>query len=92
MAKAFRQLERVVRGFANHRRIEVMDLLASESESELDLREIARRCAINYKTASEHLRRLTVAGLVTKRAKGRQVLHVLSPRGRKILTFLRTLE
>ena len=90
MAKAFRHWERVVRGFANHRRIEVMDLL--ESEPELDLREIARRCAINYKTASEHLRRLTVAGLVTKRAKGTHVLHVLSPRGKKVLMFLRTLD
>jgi predicted transcriptional regulator len=90
MAKAFRQLERVVRGFANHRRIEVMDLL--ESDAELDLREIARRCAINYKTASEHLRRLAVAGLVTKRAKGTHVLHILSPRGKKVLMFLRTLE
>jgi len=90
MAKAFRQLERVVRGFANHRRIEVMDLL--ESDAELDLREIARRCAMNYKTASEHLRRLAVAGLVTKRAKGTHVLHILSPRGKKVLMFLRTLE
>ena len=90
MAKAFRQLERVVRGFANHRRIEVMDLL--ESDAELDLREIARRCAINYKTASEHLRRLAVAGLVTKRAKGTHVLHILSHRGKKVLMFLRTLE
>ena len=90
MAKAFRQLERVVRAFANHRRIEVMDLL--ESDSELDLREIARRCAINYKTASEHVRRLAVAGLVTKRAKGTHVLHLLSPRGKKVLMFLRTLE
>ena len=90
MAKAFRQLERVVRGFANHRRIEVMDLL--ESDAELDLREIARRCAMNYKTASEHLRRLAVAGLVTKRAKGTHVLHLLSPRGKKVLMFLRTLE
>ena len=90
MAKAFRQLERVVRAFANHRRIEVMDLL--ESDAELDLREIARRCAINYKTASEHVRRLAVAGLVTKRAKGTHVLHLLSPRGKKVLMFLRTLE
>ena len=90
MAKAFRQLERLVRGFANHRRIEVMDLL--EAEGELDLREIAQRCAINYKTASEHLRRLAVAGLVTKRAKGTHVLHLLSPRGKKVLVFLRTLD
>ena len=90
MAKAFRQLERVVRAFANHRRIEVMDLL--ESDAELDLREIARRCAFNYKTASEHVRRLAVAGLVTKRAKGTHVLHLLSPRGKKVLVFLRTLE
>ena len=90
MAKAFRQLERVVRAFANHRRIEVLDQL--ESEDELDLGEIARRCGINYKTASEHLRRLTLAGLVTKRAKGVHVLHLLSPRGRKVLLFLRTLE
>ncbi len=90
MAKAFRQLERFVRGFSNHRRIEIMDLL--DVEGELDLGEIARRCAINYKTASEHVRRLAVAGLVTKRAKGTHVLHLLSPRGRKVLMFLRTLE
>jgi hypothetical protein len=47
---------------------------------------------MNYKTVSEHLRRLAVAGLVLKKNKGTHVQHALSPRGRTILKFLRTLE
>ena len=90
MEKSFRHLERVVRGFANHRRIQVLELL--DARPDLDLAAIARGCAINYKTASEHLRRLAVAGLVLKKAKGTHVLHAVSPRGRAVLKFLRTLE
>ena len=57
-----RQLERVVKGFANHRRIEIMLLL--ERQSELSVSEIAETLEINFKTASEHIRRLAIAELV----------------------------
>jgi predicted transcriptional regulator len=90
MEKSFRHLERIVRGFANHRRIQVLEMLASKSD--LDLAALARGAGMNYKTASEHLRRMAVAGLVLKKAKGTHVLHAVSPRGREVLKFLRTLE
>jgi predicted transcriptional regulator len=90
MEKSHRHLERIVKGFSNHRRIQVLELL--ESKPELDLLGIARACNFNYKTAAEHVRRLALAGRVLKKAKGVHVQHALSPRGKAILKFLRTLE
>jgi len=88
--KNYRHLERLVRGFANHRRIEIMNLL--NRESELSVIEIADKLSVNFKTASEHIRRLLVAGLVMKRSEGASVRHKLTPRAIFILKFLRTLE
>ena len=88
--KKFREMERVVKGFSNHRRIEIMALL--ERSPELALFDIADKLEINFKTASEHVRRLALAGLVWKRNEGNMVSHVLSPQGKSILKFLRTLE
>ena len=85
-----RQLERVVKGFANHRRIEIMLLL--ERQSELSVSEIAETLEINFKTASEHIRRLAIAELVMKRNEGNAVRHALTFMGKSILKFLRTLE
>jgi DNA-binding transcriptional ArsR family regulator len=88
--KKFRQLERVVKGFANHRRIEILDLL--ERSPELSVMEIADTLKINFKTAAEHIRRLAIAGLVLKRNEGNKVRHALTPAAKSILKFLRTLE
>jgi len=90
MAKSYRQIERVVRGFSNHRRVQILDVL--DKHPELDLMEIAGTCGILFRNASEHVRRLAVAGLVLKRPKGKRVLHALSPRGRSVLAFVRKLE
>ena len=89
-AKTTRKLERVVKGFANHRRIEILMLL--EKEPELSVMEIAERLGINFKTASEHIRRLAIPGLVLKRNQGNAVRHIPSAVGISILKFLRTLE
>ena len=88
--KTPRHLERVVKGFSNHRRIEMMTLL--ERQPELALFEIADSLKINFRTASEHIRRLNHAGLVMKRNEGNFVRHALTPLGSSILKFLRTLE
>ena len=88
--KTTRKLERVVKGFANHRRIEILMLL--EKEPELSVTEIAERLNINLKTASEHIRRLAIPGLVLKRNQGNAVRHAPSIVGASILKFLRTLE
>ncbi len=90
MNKTERQLERIVKGFANHRRIQILHLL--EKHPELSLSEISGKLHIQLKTASEHLRRLTIAGLVLKRNEGRWVRHKITKRGEDILTFLRMLE
>ncbi len=88
--KNFRKLERVVKGFSNHRRIEILDLL--KKKPELSLIEIAEELKINFKTASEHIRRLAISGLLVKRSEGPSVRHKVTPAGISILMFLRTLE
>lgn len=86
----YRHLERLVRGFSNHRRIQILELLRRHPEMSVD--EIASEFNINYKTVSEHIRRLAIAGLVLKRNEGNSVRHALTPRAKSILKFLRTLE
>lgn len=88
--KPARQLERIVKGFSNHRRIEILALL--HAKPELSLSEIAGTTKINFRTASEHVRRLAHAGLVMKRYEGNFVRHALTPSGQTILKFLRILE
>lgn len=85
-----RILERWMRAVGNHRRIEILDLL--EQSPELSVIEISERLKINMKTASEHLRRLTIAGLIMKKSQGKSIRHKITTRGNNILMFLRTLD
>lgn len=88
--KSNRQLERIVKGFANHRRIEILQIL--DKEPELSVDEISEKLEINYKTASEHIRRLAITGLIMKRSDSMNVRQRLTTRGESILKFLRMLE
>ncbi len=85
-----KQLERIIKGFANHRRIEILELLARSPERSLG--EVSVSLQIELKTASEHLRRLAFSGLILKRHEGREVRHKLTERGDIILAFLRGLR
>ncbi len=85
-----RELEKIVKGCANHRRVQILILLGEKPE--LSLFELAELLKINFKTASEHTRRLVISGLVMKRNEGAAVRHALTHRGHLILKFLRTLE
>lgn len=85
-----RALERVVKGFANHWRIEILGLLRKEPE--LSVEEISEKLDMNFKTASVHVQRLAIAGLVLKRYEANVVRHKLTSRGESILKFLRILE
>ena len=85
-----KKLQSIVKGFANHRRIQIMELL--KGYPEISVSEISARLKVNFKTISEHTRRLALSGLVLKRYKGSNVLHALSPLGNNILKFLRILE
>ena len=48
--------------------------------------------ALVFKTISEHIRRLAIAGMVIKRSDGNSVRHKVTKNGEKVLKFLRTLE
>ncbi len=86
----FRKLERVIKGFANHRRLQIMRLL--KREPELSVEEISDRLNTGYENTSDHLRRMAIAGLVLKRSDGKSVRHKLTTRAENILTFCKTLE
>jgi DNA-binding transcriptional ArsR family regulator len=88
--KTDRELERIIKGFANHRRLQILQLLGKAPELSVD--QISTTLGVNFKTASEHIRRLAIAGLVLKRYEGSTVHHKLTPRAVFILKFLRILE
>lgn len=88
--KTPRQMEGHMKGVANHRRIEILFLVADSKG--IILEEIAEKLRLNLKTASEHTRRLVQAGLIRKNYKGRQVAHELSPYGKTIQKFLTTFQ
>ncbi len=90
MNRNYKRLERIIKGFANHRRIQILELL--KENPELSVFEISDSLNINFKTASEHIRRLAIAGLVMKRSSGLNVRHKLTDLGVAILKFLKTLE
>ena len=90
MAINFRILERLVRGFSNHRRIEILFLLANEPELSVD--EISEKLKIRFNTASAHLRVLTIAGLVMKKSHGVEIRHKITNRAEHVLKFLRIFE
>jgi hypothetical protein len=90
MKKSFRQIERIVRGVSNHRRVQI--LVTLEARPDIDLQTLAAACRANMKTVGEHARRLATAGLVLKKSKGASVIHTLSPRGIRVLAFVKELE
>ncbi len=85
-----KELERVMKGCANHRRIQILLLLRKEPELTLD--QISTSLDIDFRVASEHIRRLATGELVLKRYAGRYVHHALTSRAKNILTFLGKLE
>ena len=88
--KTYRELERLVKGFANHRRLQILELLKKTPELSVD--DVATSLNVHFKTVSEHIRRLAIAGLVLKRNQGNYVRHRLTSRAESILKFLRILE
>lgn len=86
--KTAKQLERHFKGVANHRRLDILMVVAGNEG--ITLEEIAGLLRANFKTISEHTRRLAQAGLIQKSYRGRAVAHTLSPYGRTFHNFIRT--
>ena len=88
MAKTAKQLERHFKGLANHHRLEILQLVAKHEG--ISLEEIAEHLHGNFKTISEHTKKLVQAGLLNKKYQGRSVAHSLSPYGQTFYDFLKT--
>ena len=88
--KTSKQIERHVKGVANHHRIDILFLIATNDG--VTVEEIADSLQCNVKTVSEHTRRLVQAGFVEKKYRGRTVCHSLSPYGKIFRVFLTTFQ
>lgn len=90
MKKTNRELERIIKGFANHRRLQILELLYKEPE--LSVGEISQKVKSDVKNVSAHLNKMAIAGLVMKRNDINSVRHKLTNRGKAILQFVRIIE
>lgn len=85
-----RKLEQIVKGFANNRRILILELL--HRQPGLQVVTIADRLDMNMKTIAVHVDRLERSGLVVGLRAGFGIEHKITARGRSVLSFLRNLE
>ena len=86
--KTAKQMERHLKGMANHHRIEILLVVATHKG--ITLEEIIELTKGNEKTIGEHTRRLHSAGLINKKYKGRCVVHELSSYGQIFTQFLQS--
>ncbi len=86
--KNAKQIERHFKGMANHNRVDILFLVFAKPD--ITLEGIAGALNKNFKTISEHTRRLVHAGLLNKQYQGRTVVHSLSPYGEKFIKFVKT--
>ncbi|MCG2809655.1 MAG: hypothetical protein L6275_04965 [Candidatus Portnoybacteria bacterium] len=88
--KTAKQMERHLKGIANHYRIEILLLVGECDDMTLD--DITKSLGANGKTIGEHTRRLCQAGPLNKKYRGKFVEHTLSPYGKKFVRFLKAFQ
>ena len=88
--KTAKQMERHLKGVANHYRIEILFLIASHDK--ITLEKIFKTLGANKKTIGEHTRRLYLSGLINKKYRGKFVEHTLSPYGKIFIRFLKSFK
>lgn len=89
LMKSNKDLERIIKGVANHRRIELLKTISSKPE--LSVQDLASVLDTDFRTIAAHLQKLTIAGLIMKRNDGVSVRHKLTDRGKDVLMFLRNI-
>jgi len=88
--KTAKQMERHLKGIANHYRIEILLIIAERDG--ITLEDIVETLGANEKTIGEHTRRLYQAGLLNKKYRGKFVEHTLSPYGKIFVRFLKSFQ
>ncbi len=87
--KKYYDLEKVLKGASNHRRIEVLFLLYSSHD--IATEEIIGKLRINYQTGTMHLQKLVRAGLVDAHRQGSTLIHNISKLGKSIIYLLKNI-
>ena len=88
--KRYRSLEQIFKGISNHRRIQIIDAL--DQTPELSVSDITEKLGINFRTASDHIKKLVISGTVMKRSDGISIRHALTKRGKEILKICKGLD
>jgi len=84
------RLQTIVKGFANHYRIDLLKLI--NVRPGITVEDMSQSMKANYKTISVHVRQLHSAGLVRKKYMRSSVHHRITKRGFMVLKFLGKLE
>jgi len=90
MSLQYKKIAKIIKGFANHRRIQVLELL--EKTPNLSVDDISTNLDVNFVTIADHVRKLSDTGLVVKSYKGRFVIHKITNTGKNILSFCKMLK
>jgi predicted transcriptional regulator len=88
--KSPKQMERHLKGMANHYRIQILFLVSDREK--ITLEEIVRELKANQKTIGQHTRRLQQSGLINKKYRDKFVEHSLSPYGKIFVRFLKSFQ
>ncbi|HAQ02733.1 hypothetical protein A2467_02180 [Candidatus Nomurabacteria bacterium RIFOXYC2_FULL_36_8] len=85
MGLEYKKIEKTIKAFANHRRIQILELLGDNHEISVD--GISKKLNVGFFTISDHIRKLSDAGLIEKKNKGRFVINSITKKGKYILSF-----
>jgi len=81
------KLQDYFRGFSNKHRIKM--LLELQRQPDLSVQDFADILSINFRTASEHTKKLKNAGLISKKYFNREVVHNLTPLGKYTVKLIK---
>ena len=85
----YKYLEKIIKGGANHRRLQILFLLEKSPGLYVEL--VSSSLNVNFVTIASHLQKLHHAGLVSKQYVGRMVVHNVTKHGKYIMTLCRML-
>ena len=85
----YKYFEKIIKGGANHRRLQILFLLEKNPGLSVDL--VSSNLNVVFVTIASHLQKLHHSGLVSKQYIGRTVVHHVTKRGKDIMTLCRML-
>ena len=86
--KSPKQLERYFKGASNHHLLHILVFVYKNPG--VTLENITKELDGNFKTISEHTKKLVQAGLLNKKYVGHMVAHSLSPYGKRFYDFIKS--